>query len=116
MGQLDHVAVRQLIEAHDNIYFITSSSTPAYAVNPFNDRWTNMFAGFRLSANWKQLMIDHPDRFILGFDMVWAEQWGSVYLSQVNFWREAVKELPLEVAYALAHGNAERLWHLPPVK
>jgi len=116
MGQLNHAAVRQLIEAHDNIYFITSSSTPAYAVNPFNDRWTNMFDGSNISADWKQLMIDHPERFILGFDMVWVEQWGQFYLSQVTLWRGAIKELPLEVAHAVAHGNAERLWHLPTVK
>lgn len=114
MGQLEHAAVRQLIEAYDNIYFITSSSTPVYATNPFNDLWTNMFDGDHLSAEWKQLIIDHPDRFVMGFDMVWAEQWGEFYLGQVKLWREAIKELPIEVAHALAHGNAERLWHLPP--
>ena len=116
MGQLNHAAVRQMIEAHDNIYFITSSSTPAYAVNPFNDPWTNMFDDGHLSADWKQLMIDHPDRFILGFDMVWVEQWGQFYLGQIALWRESIKELPVEVAHALAHGNAERLWYLPPAK
>ena len=116
MGQLDHVTVRHLIEAHDNIYFITSSSTPTYAVNIFNDPWTNMFDGDNLSADWKELIIEHPDRFILGFDIVWVGQWGRFYLSQVTFWRKAMTELPLEVAHAFAHGNSERLWHLPPVK
>ena len=116
MGQLDHAAVRQLIEAHDNIYFITSSSTPAYTKVADSPPWTNMFDGRNLSADWKQLMIDHPDRFILGFDMVFAEQWGQFYLNQVTLWREAIKELPLEVAHAFAHGNAERLWHLPPLE
>jgi len=114
MGQLDHVAVRQLIEAYGNIYFITSSSTPAYAVNPFNDRWTNMFDGSHLSVDWKQLIIEHSDRFILGFDMVWVEDWGPFYLGQVRLWREAIGGLPSEVAHAIAHRNAERLWHLPP--
>ncbi len=116
MGQLEHTAVRQLIEEHGNIYFITSSSTPVYAMNTFNDRWTNMFDDNHLSADWKQLIIDHPDRFILGFDMVWFEQWGEFYLGQVSLWREAIKELPPEVAHAFAHGNAERLWHLPPAQ
>ena len=114
MGQLDLVAVRQLIEKHDNIYFITSASTPFYAMNPFNDRWTNMFNGRTLSGDWKQLIIKYPDRFIMGFDMVWAKQWGRFYLGQVKLWREAIKELPAEVAHAFAHGNAERLWNLPP--
>jgi len=113
MGQLDRAVVQQLIEAHGNIYFITSHSAPGYAQSA---PWTNMFDGRNLSADWKQLIIKHPDRFIMGFDMVWPEQWGQPYLNEVALWREAIKELPVEVANALAHGNAERLWHLPPVK
>jgi len=114
MGQLDHADVRQLIEEHDNIYFITSSSTPIYAMNAYNDHWTNMFDDGHLSADWKQLIIDHPDRFVLGFDMVWVEQWGNFYLGQIALWRKALGELPPEVAHAFAHSNAERLWHLLP--
>jgi len=115
MGQLNHVEVQQLIEAHSNIYFITSHSNPI-AVNKSKQPWTNMFDGNHLSADWKQLMIKHPDRFILGFDNVWAEDWGQFYLDQITLWREAIKELPVEVAHAFAHGNAERLWHLPPIQ
>ncbi len=113
MGQLDRAAVQQLIEAHGNIYFITSHSAPGYAQNA---PWTNMFDGRNLSADWKQLIIKHPDRFIMGFDMVWPEEWGKPYLDLVALWREAIKQLPVEVAHAFAHGNAEHLWHLPPVK
>jgi len=115
MGQLNHVAVRQLIEVHGNIYFITSHSNPI-AVKKSSQPWINMFDGDRLSADWRQLMTDHPDRFILGFDNVWAEHWGQFYLDQVTLWRKAINELPVEVAHALAHGNAERLWHLQLVK
>ncbi len=112
MGQLDRAAVQQLIEAHGNIYFMTSSTTPSYAKNA---PWTNMFDGGNLSADWKQLIIQHPDRFILGFDMVFARMWGRHYLNTVAIWREAINELPTEVAHVFAHGNAERLWHLPPL-
>jgi predicted TIM-barrel fold metal-dependent hydrolase len=116
MGQLDSTAVQQLIEVHENIYFITSSATEAYAGGISDSPWTNMFDGRNLSADWKQLMIDRPDRFIMGFDMVWPEEWGQFYLRQVALWREAIKELPVEVAHAFAHGNAERLWHLTPLE
>ena len=112
MGQLDPATVQQLIEAHGNIYFITAGTTPAYANGP----WTIMFDGRNLSEDWKQLMIQHPDRFILGFDMVFADMWGPFYLGQVKLWKEAIKELPLEVVHTFAHGNAERLWHLQLVK
>ncbi|MFC1870443.1 amidohydrolase family protein, partial [Chloroflexota bacterium] len=115
MGQLDCAGVRRLIEAYPNIYFITSHSNPIVAAES-SQPWTNMFDGNRLSADWKQLMIDYPDRFILGFDNVWAEHWGQYYLNQVKLWRAAIKELPTEVAHSFAHGNAERLWHLQLVK
>ncbi|MFC1940046.1 hypothetical protein ACFLXO_05115 [Chloroflexota bacterium] len=75
-----------------------------------------MFEGNKLSSDWKQLMIDYPERLILGFDNVWAEYWGQLYLDQIALWREAIKELPVEVAHAFAHGNAERLWHMHLVK
>ena len=75
-----------------------------------------MFDGEHLAADWKQLMVEHPDRFILGFDNVFTEHWGQFYLKQIGFWREAIKELPVEVAHAFAHGNAERLWHLQLVE
>ncbi|MFC2021758.1 amidohydrolase family protein [Chloroflexota bacterium] len=115
MGQLDHITVGQLIDAHENIYFITSHSNLIVA-SESGQPWTNMFDGERLLADWKQLMIDYPDRFILGFDNVFAEHWGQFYLDQVALWREAIKELPVDVAHAFAHGNAERLWNLQLVK
>ena len=75
-----------------------------------------MFSGEHLSADWKQLIIEYPDRFILGLDNVWSEHWGQPYLDQVELWREAIKDLPLEVTHAFAHGNAERLWNLQLVQ
>lgn len=112
MGQLDHVTARHLIESYPNIYFITSHSNPII-VDLGPKPWTNMFDGDYLSTDWKGLMIEHPDRFILGFDMVWSWDWDRFYLPQITLWREAMTELPLEVAHAFAHGNAERLWRLP---
>ena len=61
-------------------------------------------------------MIRHPDRFILGFDSVWAKVWRTFYIEQVRVWRQALRELPDDVAHAVAHKNAERLWNLPPAK
>jgi len=75
-----------------------------------------MFYGDKLSADWKQLIINHPDRFILDFDNVFAEHWSQQYLDQIALWRASIKELPVEVAHAFAHGNAERLWRLQTVK
>ena len=118
MGQLDCGEVRQLIDSYKNLYFVTSHSTPIEAspiamVKESEDPRSKMFEGTRLSPLWKQLMMEHPDRFILGFDNVWSEHWGEYYLRQIKIWRAVFEDLPQVVAHALAHRNAERLWNLP---
>jgi hypothetical protein len=118
VAQLDPSTARRLIAAHGNIYFITSHANPMFtAERGKNQPWTNMFAAFgtRLSVEWQKLIVMHPDRFILGFDNVYPEDWGDFYLSQVGLWRRALSELPPDVAHAVAHGNAERLWRLSPL-
>jgi predicted TIM-barrel fold metal-dependent hydrolase len=115
MGMLPFEEVRRLIEAHANIHFITAHSDPV-AVGRFDAPFTPMFDGASLAPRWKQLMIRHPDRFLLGFDSVWAHVWRKFYFEQVGVWRQALRELPDAVAHAVAHGNAERLWRLPPAK
>jgi len=72
MGQLSHIDVRQMIEEYPNIHFITSHSNPV-VIGKSTQPWINMFDSDKLSADWKQLMVEHPDRFILGFDNVFAE-------------------------------------------
>jgi len=121
MGQLDHADVRMLIEAHKNIHFITAHSTsieasPITVVKEPEDPRTNMFDGDHLSESWKQLMIKHPNRFILGFDNVFAGHWRKLYVKQVALWRKALTDLREDVAHAVAHGNAERLWRLRPAR
>ena len=113
MGQLYAADVGQLIADHRNVYFMMSHSNPvSIAKNP-GQPWANLFSGKKLADNWKALMLEHPDRFILTFDNVWPQDWGKSYLKQAALWRKALSTLPLDVAHALAHGNAERLWRLP---
>jgi predicted TIM-barrel fold metal-dependent hydrolase len=116
MGQLDPSSARSLIAAHGNVYFITSHANPIFTAKrgEGHQPWTSMFRTFgtSLSADWRELVVTRPDRFILGFDNVYPEDWGDFYLSQVRLWRGALSELPPHVAHAVAHGNAERLWRL----
>ena len=35
-------------------------------------------------------------------------------MGQIELWRSALSDLSGEVARAIAHGNAERLWKIPP--
>ncbi len=115
MGMLKFGEVKRLIEAHPNLYFIPAHSDPmsvAKSDNPF----TKMFSGYSLAPEWKELIIRHPRRFILGFDNVWEKHWKKAYVEQAVIWRRALSELPADVAHAVAHGNAERLWRLPSAR
>ncbi|UCH75586.1 MAG: amidohydrolase family protein [Rhodospirillales bacterium] len=115
MGQLGPDDVERLIAAHPNIHFITAHTTPV-TLSRSREPWTAMFEGRSLAPPWRALILTHPDRFVLGFDNVWANHWETFYLPQVRLWREALAELPDAVAHAVAHGNAERLWGLPPAR
>lgn len=111
MGQLPFEQVERLIGAHGNVYFLVSHSN-SVTIPKTSQPWTNLFDGDDLAPRWKDLMVRHPDRFVLNFDNVFAEHWGDFYLDQVVLWRKALAELPHEAAHMIAHKNAERLWRL----
>ena len=113
VGQLEAGDVSRLIDSYGNIYFITAMCNPI-ALKKSGQPLVNLFKKKKLSSQWKSLIQAHPDRFILGFDNVWARHWHNIYGKQVQFWRIALKDLPSDVAHQVAHGNAERLWGLPP--
>jgi len=113
MAQLDASEAAELLVAHPNLAFLTSHAN-TLAVNESRQPWTNMFSGQELTPEWKALVLRHPDRFVLALDNVWPEHWSEKYVQQVDLWRKALGKLPDGVAHAVAHGNAERLWNLPP--
>ncbi len=113
MAQLDASDASELLAEHPNLVFLTSHAN-TLAVNESGQPWTNMFADDELAPEWKALVLQHPDRFVLALDNVWPEDWSEKYVQQVELWRKALGKLPAEVAHAVAHGNAERLWKLAP--
>lgn len=115
MGQLRLKEVARLLSAHPNIYFMPAHTTPI-TLDESHEPWTALFAGKKLLAPWRDLILRHPDRFVLGFDNVWARHWKEFYLPQGKLWRQVLGEMPDAVAHAVAHRNAERLWRLPPAK
>jgi predicted TIM-barrel fold metal-dependent hydrolase len=115
MGELEVEDTSRLISNYKNIYFITAMCN-SIAVKNTREPLVNLFEKDRLAPSWKKLIVAHPDRFILGFDNVWARHWKKIYLPQVNLWRKALKDLPEDAAHLIAHGNAERLWNLPSAR
>lgn len=111
MAELEIGDVRRLIETYPNIHFIPAHTDPhSVKISPLP--FTRLFSGNTLAPEWKKLIVEHPDRFVMGFDNVWVHNWQSHYVKQVAHWRRALKSLPPEVAHLFAHGNAERLWRL----
>lgn len=111
MGQLGPSDVKKLIVKYSNLYFITSNSNNI-AVARSNQPWVNLFKGNTLDPQWRSLILTYPRRFIFAIDNVWPEQWRNGYKEQVQLWRYALNILPENVANAIAHDNAERLWKL----
>jgi hypothetical protein len=114
MGQLKSDECQRLIETHKNLYFHTGWTNPA-AIRSSNQPWVNLFKGKHLAPKWRDLFIQHPERFVFALDNVFSEHWTSFYVKQMRYWKDALAELPEEVAHLVAHGNAERLWHIAPV-
>ena len=113
MGQLETKEAIRLLAKHPNFYFLVSHSNPITKAKS-SQPWIDLFDGGQsLAPRWKALFIKYPDRFILNFDNVFAEHWGDQYVKQAALWRNALSELPHEVAHKAAHGNAKRLWKLP---
>jgi len=114
MAQLDPPEAARLIAAHPNVYFMTSHSN-TITTSKSKQPWTNMFDGDQLKADWRDLMTNHPERFILNFDNVWPEHWSSSYVEQADLWRKTLATFPADAAHLIAHENAERLWKLTPL-
>ncbi len=113
MAQLEAEPAAKLLAAYSNLHFLTSHASPSYqrGGKPF----INMFDGDSLKQEWKALIARYPDRFVFALDNVFSFFWTpDRFLSKMRLWWKAVAELPPEQAHLLAHGNAERLWKLPP--
>ena len=108
LGQLNSEDVAILIKGHKNIYFTTAHSGPNV-----KKIWTKVFNGKSFKSDWKTLFVTYSDRFVFAMDNVWEREWVSEkYSDEIQLWRTALAQLPDNVARAIAHKNAERLWNL----
>lgn len=130
MGQASPQEARALLERHRNIHFLTSHADDlaAFSIKGKSSEgtsqsgWINLFEGnchlnecpSGWNREWLELVTRFPTRFVLAFDNVFPKHWEKRFEIRVGIWRRALAMLPPDVAHALAHRNAERLWRLPP--
>jgi hypothetical protein len=69
---------------------------------------TDVAPGGRLDADWAALFARYPDRFMIGTDTWITSQWTGLpaLMANVRIW---LRQLPPDLAQAIAFGNAERL-------
>jgi hypothetical protein len=62
----------------------------------------------RLKSDWKALLENHSDRFLIGTDVDNLGQYQGI----IDFYREVLTQLAPDAAKRIAHGNAMRLFRL----
>jgi hypothetical protein len=96
----DPTLLRRLLESHPNLYAELS----------FRDEvrsWFAVSAGGRLNEDWRLLLEEIPERFLLGTDVLRPS--AEEYSRLVGFWRGVLAQLSPDTAAMLAYRNAERL-------
>ena len=114
LGQLDADQAAFLLAKHKNLYLITSHAN-TWFTRQSSQPWTEVVDDNGLVPRWRKLVLAYPERFILAFDDLWQEDWGWFCINQARAWQKVFRSLPPEVAHAVAHKNAEKLWNLPPL-
>jgi hypothetical protein len=67
-----------------------------------------------LAPDWRALLIQHRERFLIGSDTWINERWFG-YHTIIRGYRAWLSQLPREVATAIANGNAKRLFGGKPL-
>ena len=67
-----------------------------------------IFNNSRFLPDWRELLIDHADRFMLGIDTYTPQRW--LRIQPVMGWqRQLLNALPTDAAKKIANGNGERV-------
>jgi predicted TIM-barrel fold metal-dependent hydrolase len=65
--------------------------------------------GGKIDPAWRDLFVRHSDRFMVGTDTYINDRWDA-YGSLIEEHRNWLGQLPREIAEAIAHGNATRVF------
>jgi hypothetical protein len=87
--------VQRVLDAHPNVWVELALRT-------------DVAPGGRLDPRWRSLFEAYPDRFMIGTDTWIPSQWTRLpsLMSEVRTW---LRQLPPDLAAAIAYTNAERL-------
>ncbi|MGH9365592.1 MAG: amidohydrolase family protein [Thermoanaerobaculia bacterium] len=105
----DASVVRRLLAQHPNLLCELSGRDDRSRPNPeVRRRIMITNEGRQLQSEWKALLEDYSDRFLVGTDSANPGQYQGI----VDFFRAVLAQLTPEAARRIAHGNALRLFRL----
>lgn len=100
---------RELLSRHPNLYMSLRLSRtgpqPVFAVGPNQ----------RLKKGWVALLRDFPDRFVVGSDYFHGVAGAAPRRrgeGSLGVYRDVLADLPPDLAAAIMHGNAQRIYRL----
>lgn len=98
----------RLFDVHANLFCEVSVRYPPVR-NP-SGVFTEMFDARSIAPGWKEIIVKHADRFLVGTD---AEGDNDRYVESIRNVRSGLlANLPIEVARRVAYGNAKELFGL----
>jgi len=110
-GDASPDAVRPLLDAHANLFVDLSCRNPFYERGFDMELQSMADEEGGLDPDWHTLIVDHPDRFLVGTD-VGPPGRDAQIVEVVAFYRGLFAQLEPEVADALASENARRVYGL----
>jgi len=103
--------LRGLLERHSNLYADLSALNPVF----FEVRGRAVPPELMIGGpEWIRLLEDHYDRFLFGTDNYTTEAYLATADLVAYVRDEVFPQLSAEAVEAIAHGNAERLYNIPP--
>jgi predicted TIM-barrel fold metal-dependent hydrolase len=126
MAHSDAEAIEKLFEFDPNAKILwahTGMTEPIERVSQLLNRYPRLYGelsyrsgvGGGLSAEWRELLLRFPDRFVYGSDTWVPSRWAEVK-SLTSEARDWLSTLPAPVAENIAYRNAERLFGQPGVR
>ncbi len=103
---IEPLALKPLFQQHPNLFCELSWRDERVGVR------IPISVGGLLRPEWKELLEEFPDRFVIGTDV--GDPSLDRYAVMIGYWRGILNQLSKGAAEKLAHQNAERILKLPP--
>ncbi|MBT5264205.1 MAG: amidohydrolase family protein [Rhodospirillaceae bacterium] len=110
---LDFYPTLKILWAHAG--FTEGADVVGEMLDRYDRLWTEVsyragdIAPNGIDPQWRALLVRHADRFMIGSDTWTGSRWDE-YTELIAEHRAWLSELPADVARAIAHENAERLY------